>query len=136
MAEKNNWQDTDITFLEAILLATGGEGGAPLQEVLLMADAADGTVFELKEVEEALLKLVAAKVVSINKNKIGLNPTFLQQYEALTIQEGLSGNNDLLLNLLQQKTITDETIKAAKEGELKKYKLKTYYLAYMEQFGG
>ncbi|MER2996111.1 hypothetical protein [Pontibacter populi] len=130
-----NWQETDIQFLEAILLATGGEGGAPLQEVLLMADAADGTVFEMKEVEEALLKLVAAKVVTINKNKLGLNPDFLQQYEALTIQEGLSEDDDLLMNLLQKQTITEETIKAAKEGELKKYKLKNYYQQYQEQFG-
>ncbi|WP_162427560.1 hypothetical protein [Pontibacter pudoricolor] len=130
-----NWQETDTQFLEALLLATGGEGGAPLQEVLLMADAADGTVFELKEVEEALLKLVAAKVVTVNKNKLGLNPDFLQKYETLTIQEGVTENNDLLVNLLQQQTITEETIKAAKEGELKKYKLKNYYQQYQEQFG-
>ena len=130
-----NWQETDIQFLEAILLATGGEGNAPLQEVLLMADAADGTVFELKEVEEALLKLVSANVVTITKNKLGLNPIFLQQYEALTLQEGLSENNNLLMNLLQQQTINEETIKAAKEGELKKYKLKNYYQQYQEQFG-
>ncbi|MEJ8758130.1 hypothetical protein WG947_14045 [Pontibacter sp. H259] len=129
------WQQTDIQFLEAILLATGGEGGAPLQEVLLMADAADGTVFELKEIEEALIKLVAANVVTITKNKLGLKPDFLQQYEVLTLQEGLTDNSDLLMNLLQQQTITDETIKAAKEGELKKYKLKNYYQQYQEQFG-
>jgi hypothetical protein len=136
MAEKNNWQETDITFLEAILLATGGEGSAPLQEVLLMADAADGTVFELKEVEGALVKLVAANVVTITRNKLGLNSKFLQQYEALTLQEGLTENENLLINLLQQQTITDESIKAAKEGELKKYKLKNYYQQYQEQFGG
>jgi hypothetical protein len=130
-----NWQQTDTQFLEALLLATGGEGGAPLQEVLLMADAVDGTIFELKEVEEALLKLAAAKVVTITKNKLSLNPEFLQQYEALTLQEGLTENDNLLMNLLQQ-TIIEEAIEAVKEGELKKYKLKNYYQAYMEQFGG
>jgi hypothetical protein len=131
-----SWQQTDTQFLEALLLATGGDGSAPLQEVLLMADAVDGTVFTLKEVEEALLKLVAANVVIVTKNKLGLNPTFLQQYEALTLQEGLTENDNLLMNLLQQQTITEETIEAVKEGELKKYKLKNHYQAYMEQFGG
>ncbi|MBJ6117056.1 hypothetical protein JAO76_02560 [Pontibacter sp. BT310] len=130
-----NWQQTDTQFLEALLLATGGDGSAPLQEVLLMADALDGTIFTLKEVEENLLKLVAAEVVSINKNKLSLNPEFLQQYEALTLQEGLTENDNLLMNLLQQQTITEETIKAAKDGELKKYKLQNHYQAYQEQFG-
>ena len=32
------WQQTDAQLLEALLLATGGEGGATLQDVLLMAD--------------------------------------------------------------------------------------------------
>ncbi|NDK55220.1 hypothetical protein [Pontibacter fetidus] len=128
--------ETDSRFLEALLLATGGEGGAPLQEVLLMADAVDGTVFELKEVEDALLKLVAAKVVTITKNKLNINPDFLCHYEALTLQEGLSESDELLLNLLQEQTIAEETIKAVKSGELKKYKLKTYYQQYQEQFGG
>ncbi|MBC5773908.1 hypothetical protein H8S95_07520 [Pontibacter sp. KCTC 32443] len=135
MSKKNNWQQTDTQFLEAILLATSGEGGALLQEVLLMADAVDGTVFELKEVEEALIKLVAANVVTIAKNKIGLNPEFLQKYEALTLQEGLTENGNLLMNLLQQQTITEESIKTAKDVELKKYKLKNYYKQYQEQFG-
>jgi hypothetical protein len=130
-----NWQQTDTRFLEALLLATGGDGIAPLQEVLLMADAIDGTVFTLKEVEEALLKLIAANVVTITKNKLGLNPTFLQQYEALTLQEGLTENDNLLMNLLQQQTITEETTEAARE-ELKKYKLKNHFQAYLEQFGG
>jgi hypothetical protein len=130
-----NWQQTDAQFLDALLLATGGEGGAPLQEVLLMADAVDGTVFELKEVEEALLKLVAANVVTIRKNQLTISPIFLQQYEVLTLQEGLTEKNELLLNLLQQDTLTEETIKTAKE-ELKKYKVRNFYQAYMEQFGG
>lgn len=131
-----NWQQTDSQFLEAILLATGGEGVAPLQEVLLMADAADGTVFELKEVEEAVLKLLAAAVITVTKNKLGLNPAFLQQYESITLQEGLTENDNLLMDMLQQQTITEEAIKQAKEGELKKYKLKNYYRQYQEQFGG
>lgn len=129
-----NWQQVDAQLLEALLLATGGEGGAPLQEVLLMADAADGTVFELKEVEEALLKLVATKVVTIKKNQLTISPAFLQQYEALTLEEG-TGNSDLLLNLLQQQPLTEETLQTGKE-ELKKYKVRNFYLAYMEQFGG
>ena len=48
------WQATDSKFLEALLLATGGEGGVTLQDVLLMGDALDGEVFELNELEEAL----------------------------------------------------------------------------------
>ncbi len=134
--KKYNWQPTDAQFLEALLFASGSDGSAPLLEVLLMADAADGTVFEAKEVEEAVLKLVAAGVVTIKKNQLTISPAFLQQYEEQTIQEGLTENNELLLNLLQEQPISEETIKAAKEDTLKKYKLKNQYQAYKEQFGG
>jgi len=125
-----NWDETDTKFLEAILLATGGEGGAPLQEVLLMADAVDGTIFTLKEVEQSLEKLVAAKVVSINKNKLSLDAGFLKTYESITLKEG----SDQLLNLLEQQEISEATIEEAK-AILKKYKLKNYYQQYQEQFG-
>ena len=130
-----NWQETDTKFLEAVLLATGGEGAAPLQEILLMADAIDGTVFSLKEVEQTLEKLVATQIVTIAKNKLSLNHAFLQQYEKLTLQEGLTEDNSLLFNLLQQQEITTETIEEAK-AVVKKYKLKNHYQAYVEQFGG
>lgn len=36
------WQETDVQFVEALLLATGGEGGPALLDVLLMADAIHG----------------------------------------------------------------------------------------------
>jgi len=126
-----NYNETDTKFLEAILLATGGEGGAPLQEVLLMADAVDGTIFTLKELEQSLEKLLTAKVVTINKNKLSLDAGFLKTYESITLQEG----NDQLLNLLEQQEITEATIEEAK-AILKKYKLKNYYQQYQEQFGG
>lgn len=130
------WQPTETQFLEALLLATGGEGAAPLQEVLLMADAIDGTVFTLKEVEQALEKLVAAQVITIQKNKLAIVAAFLQRYEAATLEQELTENNSVLLKLLEQQTISEEIIKTAREGELKKYKLKTHYQAYQEQFGG
>lgn len=129
-----NWLETDKQFVEALLLATGGEDDTSLQDVLLMADAADGTVFELKEVEEALLKLIAVKAVTIVKSKLSISPAFLQQYEALTLQEGLTENDNLLLDLLQQQILTDEGIDFAKE-TLKPFKLKNKYQAYQEQFG-
>lgn len=132
--KNSNWQETDIKFLEAVLLATGGEGGAPLQEVLLMADAIDGTVFTLKEVEETLEKLVAVQIVSINKNKLSLASEFLQQYESITLVDDLTGDKHQLMDLLNQHEITGTSITDAKT-ILKKYKLKNYYQQYQEQFG-
>ncbi|MBB6612850.1 hypothetical protein H7F15_17545 [Pontibacter sp. Tf4] len=133
--KNHNWQETDKQFLEALLLATGGEGGAPLQEVLLMADAIDGTVFTLKELEQILEKLVAAQVLTIAKSKLALSPAFVQQYETITLQQGLKENKDLLMSLLQQQTITEATIADAKT-IVQKFKLKNQYQAYEEQFGG
>ncbi|MEJ8802862.1 hypothetical protein [Pontibacter sp. H249] len=124
-----DWQATDADFAEAILLATGGEGGAPLQEVLLMADAADGTIYTLKEVEEALEKLTAAELVQIQKNKLALTPAFMQAYESLEVAE-----QEALLELLQTYILTEQSIDAAR-AVLKKYKLKNYYQQYLEQYG-
>ena len=127
-----NWYQTELQFLEAILLATGGEGSAPLQEILLMADAIDGTVFTLKEVEQALEKLLAAQFVSIQKNKISLTPRFLSLYETIA---DTPDEKAQLGELLQNQELTTTTIDEAK-AILKKYKLKNYYQQYQEQFGG
>ncbi|MBC5993107.1 hypothetical protein [Pontibacter cellulosilyticus] len=132
MAKHNlTWQAIDAQFLEAILLATGGEGGAPLQEVLLMADAVDGTVYTLKEVEEALEKLVAASLVQIQKNKLALTPAFLEAFESIADSEVTS---EAILDQLNAYTLTEQSINEARE-VLKKYKLKIYYQQYQEQYG-
>ena len=123
------WQATDAGFVEAILLATGGEGGAPLQEVLLMADAVDGSVYTLKEVEEALEKLVASGLVQIQKNKLALTPAFMQAYESIDTAE-----QEAILELLQNHVLTEQIMEEARE-VLKKYKLKNYYQQYLEQYG-
>lgn len=128
MAKYNlTWQQSDAQLLEALLLATGGEGGATLQDVLLMADAIDGTVFTLQEVEQALEKLVAIYYVSVLKSKLSLSPVFLQAYNP-------DGQAEFLA-LLQAKELTQERIEEARNA-LKKYKLKNYYQQYLEQFGG
>jgi hypothetical protein len=124
------WQQTDAQLLEA-LLATGGEGGATLQDVLLMADAIDGTVLTLQEVEQALEKLVAINYVSVLKSKLLLSPLFLQTYIPTTGAD----EQAQLIALLQTKELTPESIEEAR-GNLKKYKLKNHYQQYMEQFGG
>jgi len=130
---KHNRQQTEAQFLEALLLATGGEGGAAnLQDVLLMADAVDGTVFTLEEVEEALEKLVAIYYVSVLKNKLVLSPLFLQAYAQVTESEN---EQEQLLQLLQVQELTEHNIAEARN-TLKKYKLKNHYQQYMEQFGG
>ena len=123
------WQATDAGFAEAMLLATGGEGGAPLQEILLMADAVDGSVYTLKEVEEALEKLVASGLVQIQKNKLALTPAFMQAYESIDAAE-----QEAILELLQNHVLTEQSMEEARE-VLKKYKLKNYYQQYLEQFG-
>jgi hypothetical protein len=124
-----SWQTTDATFLEAILLATGGEGGVPLLDILLMADAIDGTVFSLVEVTQAVEKLAAAEIIQIQKNKFNLDPDFMRAYENLAE----IGEVDLL-QLLQTKQILFERINETRE-VLKKYKLKNYYQQYVEQYG-
>lgn len=127
-----NWEETDVQFLEALLLATGGEGGASLQDVLLMADAIDGAVFTLKEVEEALEKLVAINYVSVVKNKLLLSPEFQQGHAQL---EENADEQEQLLQSLQGQELTEQKIEEARN-TLKKYKLKNYYQQYQEQFGG
>ncbi|MHA6249694.1 hypothetical protein ACXYMU_17255 [Pontibacter sp. CAU 1760] len=127
-----NWSETDAQFLEALLLATGGENGAILQDVLLMADAVDGTVFGLKEVEEALLKLVAAEYVNVRKNKLSLTEAFLQHY---TPHAEATSEQEHLLQLLRTNELKEQGMAEASEA-MKKYKLKNYYQQYIEQFGG
>ncbi len=130
------WQETDVQLLEALLLATGGEGGAPLQEVLLMSDALDGVVLSLQEVEEALLKLLAVDYVSIQKNKLYLAPEFLQAYEEITLSEGIVEEDEQkpLLKLLQQQDLDEQRLEEV-NATLKKYKLKNQYQQYLEQYG-
>ncbi|GAB3536321.1 hypothetical protein GCM10027443_26420 [Pontibacter brevis] len=126
------WDEADAQFLEALLLATGGEGGATLQDVLLMADAIEGTVVTLKEVEQALEKLVAVNYVSVLKNKLSLTPVFQEVYARL---EENTDEQVQLLPLLQAQELTEQKLEEAKNA-LKKYKLKNYYQQYQEQFGG
>lgn len=128
-----NWQETDVQLLEGLLLATGGEGSAPLQEVLLMADAADGTVFTLQEVEQGLEKLMSIEYVSIQKNKLLLMPVFLQDYEETA--GGAAGEQINLMQLLQSSELKAEDMDGPKI-LIKKYKLQNQYQAYLEQFGG
>ena len=126
------WQETDSQFLEALLLATGGEGGATLPDILLMADAIDCTVFTLNEVEQALEKLVAIGYVSVQKNKIYLSALFLKDYGDIA---GEGNEQEALLQLLQPKALTAQGIAEA-QVLLKKYKLKNHYQQYTEQYGG
>ncbi|ARS37617.1 hypothetical protein [Pontibacter actiniarum] len=127
-----DWKTTDAQLLEALLLSTGGEGGAPLQEVLLMADAVDGTVLTHQEVEQGLEKLMSVGYVAIQKNKLLLTPAFLRDYEDV---EGAEEEQPALLRLLQQQTLKAENLDEPKI-LIKKYKLKNQYEAYLEQFGG
>ncbi len=124
-----NWQSSDVSFLDALLLATGGEGGAPLQDILLMADAIDGTVFTLAEVTQAVEKLTAAKVIQVQKNKLSLNSGFMRIYETVAESDEVD-----VLQILHTKQLTLDSINEARE-VLKKYKLKNYYQQYLEQFG-
>ncbi len=127
-----NWEETDAQFLEALLLATGGEGGATLQDVLLMADAVDGSVFTLQEIEQALEKLVAVGYVTVQKNKLSLTAGFMEAYA--TVEENEEEQTQLL-HLLQANELTESKVEDART-TLKKYKLKNYYQQYTEQFGG
>ena len=125
------WQQTDAQFLEALLLATGGEGGATLTDILLMADAVDGTVFTLNEVEQALVKLVAIGYVSVQKNKISLSALFLKHYGDMAGEEN---EQETLLQLLQTSELTTEKVEEASTS-LKSYKLSKHYQQYIEQYG-
>ncbi len=124
-----NWQPSDVSFLDALLLATGGEGGAPLQDILLMADAVDGTIFTLTEVTQAIEKLTAAEVIQVQKNKLSLNSDFMRIYETVAESDEVD-----VLQILHTKQLTLDSINEARE-VLKKYKLKNYYQQYLEQFG-
>ncbi|PRY16437.1 hypothetical protein CLV24_101283 [Pontibacter ummariensis] len=126
------WEPSDAALLEALVLATGGEGGAPLLEVLLMADALDGNVLTQKEVEQGLEKLMAIQYVQITKNKLLLSPQFMQDYTAI---EGAENEQEALFKLLKTKPLAPESLDEPKI-LLKKYKLKNYYQQYLEQFGG
>ena len=129
------WEASDVLLLEALLLATGGEGGAPLQEVLLMTDALEGTVLTLQEVEEGLQKLLSSGCINIQKNKLYLNNTFLEEYEQVTLTEGITEETKPLEKLLEQKKLTEESIEAVRQTVMKKYKLKNHYQQYLEQYG-
>lgn len=134
---KNNltWQETDAKLLEALLLATGGEGGASLQDVLLMGDAVDGIVFSLEELTTGLEKLISVDFILIQKNKLTLSPGFLNNYEAITLSEGIEEDQKPLMKLLQQQELSDEKIAEVRTNVLKKYKIKNQYQAYLEQYG-
>ncbi|MDX5420495.1 MAG: hypothetical protein LPK09_14870 [Hymenobacteraceae bacterium] len=129
------WQDADEQLLDALLLATGGEGGASLQDVLLMGDALDGTVLTLQEIEQALERLVSVGFILIQKNKLSLSGEFLQAYEETTLNSAAEESQKPLHKLLEQQELSEEGIAKAKADTLKKYKLKTYYQQYLEQFG-
>ncbi|OKL39210.1 hypothetical protein [Pontibacter flavimaris] len=126
------WQEADVQLLEALLLASGEEGGAPLHEILLMADAVDGTVLSQNEVEQGLEKLMSVGYVAIKKNKLLLTPTFLTDYESI---DGAEDERLALEQLLQTKALQAENFDEPKI-LIKKYKLKNQYQAYLEQFGG
>jgi hypothetical protein len=128
------WSDADTKFVEALLLATGGEGGAPLQEVLLMGDALDGTVFDLTELEQSLEKLTAIGYINVLKNKLLLTDGFLKEYEAASTAVPEISDAERIQELLHCHTLTESNIEAARE-KLKKYKLKNYYQQYQEQYG-
>ncbi|RIJ37103.1 hypothetical protein [Pontibacter oryzae] len=133
MAKYNlEWQKPDAQLLEALLLATGGEGGAPLQEILLMADAVDGTVLTHEELEQGLEKLMSVGYVMIQKNKLLLTPAFMQDYDDIM---GAEDEEEALMQLLKGRSLQAENMDEPKI-LIKKYKLKSQYEAYLEQFGG
>ena len=128
------WTDVDTKFVEALLLATGGEGGVPIQEVLLMGDALDGSVFDLTELEQSLEKLTAIGYVDVQKNKLSLTSAFLNEYEAASTAIPEISDAERIHELLQCHKLSESGTEAARE-QLKKYKLKNYYQQYMEQYG-
>jgi hypothetical protein len=136
MAKQNlSWQAYDAQLLEALLLATGGEGSASLQDVLLMIDALDGDVLSLQEVEQGLGKLVSVGFVHVQKNKLALSEDFLTRYEVITLSTAEEAEESPLQLLLEQVPLTETGIVQAKTEVLKKYKLKNQYQAYIEQYG-
>ena len=129
------WQTADEQLLDALLLATGGEGGATLQDILLMGDALDGTVLSLQELEQGLEKLVSVGYVLVQKNKLALSGEFLQAYESITLNSESGETQKPLQKLLEQQELTEAGITKAKNEVLKKYKLKNHYQQFLEQFG-
>ena len=121
-----------MQLLSAMLLASDEEGSAPLAEILLMADAQDGTVLTRKEVEQGLEKLMSVGYVAIKKNKLQLTPAFLEAYQSI---DGSENEEEALQQLLGSHELTPEGMDEPKI-LIKKYKLKNQYQAYLEQFGG
>lgn len=126
------WEESDVQLLRAMLLASDEDGSAPLAEILLMADAQDGTVLTRKEVEQGLEKLMSVGYVAIKKNKLQLTPAFLEAYQSI---DGTENEAEALQQLLGSKELTPEGMDEPKI-LIKKYKLKNQYRAYLEQFGG
>ncbi|PTX19560.1 hypothetical protein C8N40_104292 [Pontibacter mucosus] len=126
------WEESDVQLLRAMLLASDEDGSAPLAEILLMADAQDGTVLTRKEVEQGLEKLMSVGYVAIKKNKLQLTPAFLEAYQRI---DGTENEAEALQQLLGSQELTPEGMDEPKI-LIKKYKLKNQYQAYLEQFGG
>jgi hypothetical protein len=132
MAKYNlSWEDTDARLLEALLLATGGEGGTTLQDVLLMADAIDGTVFTLQELEQGFEKLMSVNFMNIQKRKLSLTQEFQEVYQSIP---DAGDEKKALLQLLESKDLTPENMDEPKI-LIKKYKIQHQLQAYLEQFG-
>lgn len=137
MANYNlTWELTDAQLLDALYLATGGDEGATLQDVLAMVDATYNTVLTIKEVENGLEKLVSIGYVDIRKNKIFLTPSFLKEYEIASEQQNFSSSSELYETLLHTKQISQQKIDEVRADVMKNYKLKNYYQQYTEQSGG
>lgn len=134
MAKYNlNWRETDAQLLEALLLGTGGDGEIALLDVLLMIDATDGDVPEMQELQQSMEKLLAVNYLRVKKNKLGLTASFMQEYSGTTTEA--ENEREQLFSLLQTKELTPESMEEGRT-YLKKYKLRNYYQAYLEQFGG
>lgn len=128
------WSDADTKFVESLLLATGGEGGAPLQEILLMGDALYNTVFNLAELEQSLEKLTVVGYINVQKNKLVLTSTFLTEYDVASIATPEISDAERIQELLNCHELTESKLEEARE-QLKKYKLKNHYQQYQEQYG-
>lgn len=129
------WQASDAQLLDALLLATGGEGAVSLQDVLLMTDALNGDVPSLKELEQGLEKLVSVGFVVVQKNRLALSEEFLTRYEATTLNSAAAGEANPLQKLLEQIPLTEAGIAQAKADTLKTFKIRNQYQAYLEQYG-
>lgn len=128
------WSDADVKLAEALLLATGGEGSATLQDILLMGDALDNTIFSIAEIEEAMEKLTAIDYLQILKNKLSLTSTFLAEYETATTAVPEISDTEKIQELLNCHELSELKLEQARE-QLKCFKLKNYYQQYQEQFG-